>query len=235
MRLFQAIRRQGLQMPMIALGGASAVCIACIAGRLWLGAQLRQAYLVWNLFLAWLPLLLAILAADRFARRDTWRDRPLALLAAAWLLFFPNAPYIFTDLVHVATIWQHAFWTDMLLVLLCAFTGFLAGFLSLQLMHRLVAVVWGRWAGWAFVAVVSGLSGFGVYLGRFVRLNSWNVLTHPVRVLEGTTLAAGNVLTQWQHTKFFILFSLFLLLGYVMLFAISHPARTSATLEADRV
>lgn len=230
MKFKNAILRQGLQLPVLAVAGTSAICIAWVVYRLIVGAQVRQAYLAWNLFLAWLPLVFAILAMERFAQQGTIRDRKLAALFTAWVLFFPNAPYIFTDLVHLIPS-EHRFWSELMLVLLCALTGFVAGFLSLQLMHRLVAKLWGRWAGWGFVMAASCLSAFGVYLGRFARLNSWNVLTHPLRVLEGASQAALNIATQWQDTKFLILFSLFLMLGYVLLFALAGRADESAALR----
>jgi uncharacterized membrane protein len=264
MKLLKFIRNQGLAAPVFALLLASAACVALVAYRVVVTHWPWQAYLIWNLFLAWLPLVFAVMAVERFGSgtgfqpvrrgpdvsepaelsansfvppgrqdacptRRALRDRKFLALGAAWLLFFPNAPYIFTDLVHVRTAWPHNLWVDLLLILLCALTGFLAGFLSLQVMHRLATRLWGRLAGWGFVAVVSALAGFGVYLGRFVRLNSWNVLTHPVWLAEGAGHAAWNVMTQWNHTKFLVLFSLFLLLAYVMLHALTLQRRAPAT------
>jgi len=234
MKAIRTIHDQGLAAPVLALLLASFILTLIVVYRIIVGCQVRHAYLVWNLFLAWLPLVFALLATQQFTPGGHWSDRRFLALAGAWLLFFPNAPYIFTDLVHVLGVWRHGFWTELMLVLLCALTGFLAGFLSLQLMHGLVVRAWGRWAGWGFVAAVSGLSAFGVYLGRFLRLNSWNVLTHPLHVVESTGLAAWTVMTQWQHAKFLILFSLFLLLGYVMLYAISQTARAGASGPAVR-
>ena len=262
MKLLQLIRKQNLTAPVFALIAVSAICTLLVAYRIIAGCQVRHAYLIWNLFLAWMPLGFAVLAAERFRsgtgvspvrceiespessdtggslfrsldRRDACpttnilRDRKFLALGIAWLLFFPNAPYIFTDLVHVLATWRQSFWAELMLILLVAMTGFLAGFLSLQVMHSLATRLWGRAGGWMFVAAVSGLSGFGVYLGRFVRLNSWDVL-NPVRLLERTTTAGLNLLTQWHHTKFFILFSLFLLLAYVMLFALTQTEKAES-------
>ena len=233
MKLFHLFRKQGLTAPVFALALASACLTALLVIRAIYGCEVRHLYLVGNLFLAWLPLLFAVLAVERFTVTNHPRDRKFLALAIAWLLFFPNAPYIFTDLVHVAKYWRPSFWAELMLVLLGALTGFLAGFLSLQVMHGLATRLWGRARGWFFVAVVSGLSGFGVYLGRFLRLNSWDVL-NPVRLVERTGEAAWNLATQWQHTKFFILFSLFLLLGYVMLFALTLQRQESATMPGGR-
>lgn len=265
MKLLQLIRKQNLTAPVFALVAASAICTLLVAYRIIVGCQVRHAYLIWNLFLAWLPLGFAVLAAERFrsgtgvspARRErdapessgmsgssfrsldrrdacpttvALRDRKFFALAFAWLLFFPNAPYIFTDLVHVLATWRQSFWAELMLILLVAMTGFLAGFLSLQVMHGLATRLWGCVGGWLFVVMVSGLAGFGVYLGRFVRLNSWDVL-NPARLLERTGTASLNLLTQWQHTKFLILFSLFLLLGYVMLFALTQQRHERATTQ----
>jgi len=221
MKLLRIIHNQGLAAPVLALLLASFILTLLVAYRIVAGCQVRHAYLVWNLFLAWMPLLFAVLAAQRFDTGSGRLDRGLLALSTAWLLFFPNAPYIFTDLVHVLATWRHTFWSELMLILLGAMTGFLAGFLSLQLMHRLVARQWGRVAGWVFVGAVSGLSAFGVYLGRFVRLNSWDVLVNPIELAKGASLGALNLVTHWPHTKFLILFTLFLLLAYTMLFALT--------------
>lgn len=225
MSLLRAIHRQGLVAPVFALAMASIILTAMVAYRILAGCAVWHAYLVWNLFLAWLPLVFAVLAVERFAVAGGLRDRKFMALGIVWLLFFPNAPYIFTDVVHLFSGWRSSFWVELIMILLCALTGFLAGFLSLQVMHNLVARTHGRFAGWLFVASVSGLAGFGVYLGRFVRLNSWDVLTNPLRLLEGAGAGVWLLVTQWHHTKFLIVFSIFLLLGYGMLFALTQAKR----------
>jgi uncharacterized membrane protein len=233
MKLLHSIRKQGLGLPVFALFAASVTCCALVAYRILAGAEVRHAYLVWNLFLAWLPLVFALFALERFSLTNNAGDRRGLLMGIAWLLFFPNAPYIFTDLVHVLAMGRPTFWTELMLILIVALTGFLAGFLSLQVMHGLAIRRWGRAAGWLFVAGVSGLAGFGVYLGRFTRLNSWDVLLNPVQLVRRTSWGAWTLLTEWQHTKYLILFSLFLLLGYVMLFALTQRRPADAMLENE--
>lgn len=233
MSLLRGIRNERLVAPVLALLLASFVLTLLLAYRIVVGCQVRHAYLVWNLFLAWVPLAFALLATQQFTASGHWRDRRLLLLGGVWLLFFPNSPYIFTDLVHVLATGRPTFWSELMLILLGSLTGFLAGFLSLQLMHRLAERAWGRTGGWLFVAVVSGLSAFGVYLGRFVRLNSWDVLVNPVGLAKLTGIATLNLATQWHHTKFLILFTLFLLLGYTMLFALTQRHHGTATLTGQ--
>lgn len=225
MKFIRLVCKHNLGMPVFTLVAASGVCCALIAYRILAGCEVRHAYLVWNLFLAWLPLVFALFAVERFSVANHPYDRKFLVLGVAWLLFFPNAPYIFTDLVHVLAKGRPTFWTELMIILLTAMTGFLAGFLSLRVMHGFVTRVCGWAAGWIFVTVISGLAAFGVYLGRFTRLNSWDVLLNPVRLVHRTGWGAWNLMTEWQHTKFLILFSLFLLLGYVMLFALTQPKR----------
>jgi uncharacterized membrane protein len=139
----------------------------------------RPAYLflLWNLFLAWLPLLMA-LATEALRRLP-----PLALgPALLWLLFLPNAPYLLTDLMHLGRWGNAPLWVDLLLLLIFGLTGLLLGFVSLELMHGLVEDVLGRLAGWLFVVVALSLSSVGVYIGRFLRWNSWDALLQPAAV-----------------------------------------------------
>src|SRR6185436_9690308 len=133
-----------------------------------------------------------------------WR---LFAYAFAWLIFFPNAPYIFTDLTHLMSRHSGHFWVDLVLILLFAWTGFLLGFLSLYLMQSLVARRLGGAAGWVFIAVVAGLSGFGIYVGRFLRWNSWDVLLNPVGLFRDLAQWAANPLGHSNASVFPVLFA----------------------------
>lgn len=95
--------------------------------------------------------------------------------AVLWLLFFPNAPYILTDLLHL----RHPradipIWFDVLLINWFAWTGVLLGVFSLFIMHGIVMKTFGRIIGWFFVFCV------GIYIGRFLRWNSWDMLLNPI-------------------------------------------------------
>src|SRR6185503_5652035 len=89
---------------------------------------------------------------------------------------------ILTDLVHLGPKAHGRYWGDLVLILLFALIGLVLGFLSLFLMQRLVARRYGWPAGWLFVGVVAGLSGFGIYAGRFLRWNSWDVVFSPLEL-----------------------------------------------------
>src|SRR5947207_51824 len=95
MKLLKLAFKRETAMPMLALTFASGVSVALVLARiLWTG-NIGYGFLVWNLFLAWLPLVFALLASERYHNGSGGNWRFLGL-AGAWLLFFPNAPYIFT-------------------------------------------------------------------------------------------------------------------------------------------
>src|SRR5712671_4493429 len=142
-------------MPMLALTFASGVSVALVLARTLYTGKLSYAFLIWNLFLAWLPLVFALLACETYrSGRPNWRWRFLGF-AIAWLLFFPNAPYIFTDVIHLTNRYYSHFWVDLVLVLSCALTGFVLGFLSLYLIQSLVARAMGCLMSWGFIAGVA--------------------------------------------------------------------------------
>jgi uncharacterized membrane protein len=101
------------------------------------------------------------------------------------------------------------------------------GFVSLYLMQSIAARMFGRLTSWLFVAAVAGLSSFGVYLGRFLRLNSWDVVVRPGKIYHGLGAWAGSVSVNRTSVGFLLMFTAFLFLAYVMLYALTHlsPAR----------
>ncbi len=221
MRLLKIAFRRETAIPVLALSFASAACVALVVARIITTGNLRYSFLVWNLFLAWLPLLFALLACENYqtASARNWR---FASLAGAWLLFFPNAPYIFTDLIHLTTRYYGHFWVDLTLVLLCALTGLVLGFVSLYLMQTVVERMLGRPASWLFIAVVAALSGFGIYLGRFLRFNSWDVLFRPAQLYRGIGNWVADPLADVSSLAFTLLFATFVFFAYLMLYALTH-------------
>jgi len=203
---------------------ASGVSVALVVARIIWTWKLRYGFLAWNLFLAWIPLVFALLAHEKY-RQGAGRSWRFFVLGGAWLLFFPNAPYIFTDLIHLTTRFLPHFWVDLVLILMCALTGLVLGFVSLYLMQSVVSRMFGWLASWIFIAAVAGLSSFGIYLGRFLRCNSWDVLFQPGKVYQGI----GQSLTEpWSSSAprgFMVLFATFLFLAYVMLYGLTHLQR----------
>ncbi|MGE5249564.1 MAG: DUF1361 domain-containing protein [Bacteroidota bacterium] len=199
---------------------ASIMCVLMLAARMSYSDSGRYTGLVWNLFLAWIPFVLSYTAYVL-----SWRRYLLYLLipvtAFLWLLFFPNAPYILTDLQHLARESQNTpLWYDVIMLVWFSWTGLLLGLVSLYFMHEIVHRTFGRAAGWAFVIIVSALSSFGVYLGRFGRFNSWDFLQAPGEIAVSVL---GLVIDpSLRLVAFTSLFAIFYLFVYLTLYSFGH-------------
>ncbi len=222
MKLLKIALKRETAMPMLALTFASGVSVALVVARIVRTGNIGYGFLLWNLFLAWLPLIFALLASEKYQAAASGRNWRFLGLAGAWLLFFPNAPYIFTDLIHLRTHFFNHFWVDLVLILLCALTGLVLGFVSLYLMQSVVTRMLGRAASWLFIATVAGLSGFGIYLGRILRFNSWDVLFKPVDLYHGIGRWAADPLANSSSFGFPVLFATFMFIAYVMLYGLTH-------------
>ena len=160
-----------------ALALASFGCCGLVAIRVLHTGVPNFTYLIWNLFLAWIPFVLAILLYD--GERRAARPPALVVLGVLWLVFFPNAPYIVTDFVHLDHDPLSPYWYDGLTIAAFAATGMLLGLGSLYLVHSVVRKEIGAVAGWLTAAAALALGSVGIYVGRFLRLNSWDLWTSP--------------------------------------------------------
>lgn len=151
-------------------------CLALLAYRIHWSGRTSFFFLSWNLALAAIPLAFALAALGLTRERRTYAS--LAMLLP-WLLFLPNAPYILTDLLHLKARAPIPLWYDLILLLAFALTGLLLGFLSMMCAERVLLKVFKRPVVIAIHGVVLFLCGFGIYLGRFLRWNSWEIATRP--------------------------------------------------------
>jgi uncharacterized membrane protein len=199
-------------------------CACMIAVRINRTGSGYYAFLVVNLFLAAVPLFFSTALRIATQRRLHWTIR-LAVFSL-WLLFLPNAPYILTDILHLTRASHAPAWYDLALLLSFSGTGLLLGYLSLIDVQTIVARSFGLTCGWIFAMVSLVLSGFAIYLGRFLRWNSWDVLIEPTRVLD----IIGGVVHPWAHTQAVsvtLIFGGILTLGYITLrVLLAHPERT---------
>lgn len=198
----------------IIIGALLLWCVSLIAFRVERTGSFFFVFLIWNLVLAGVPLVASttLRATERFRL-------PLAVQASCfglWLLFLPNAPYILTDLLHLAPRPPAPPWYDLALLLSCSGTGLLLGYLSLVDVHGIVAKRFGAVTGWIVAVCTLFLTGFAIYLGRFLRWNSWEVLTNPVRlfdIVDGLRHPASHPRTVAVTS----IFGIILALGYIAL------------------
>lgn len=167
----------------------------------------------WNLVLAWIPLLFA-LAAWLIIQRSTLLPVVIILLAG-WLLFLPNSAYIITDLIHLRARYGAPLWFDALLVFSFAWNGLVVGMTSVWIVQSLVERWFGAVAGWLLAGGALFASAFGIYLGRFLRWNSWDLLTEPKALMNDILPRLLNPLAHPQTLAVTLLLAGMLLMIYV--------------------
>lgn len=181
-----------------------------IAARMLLSSSLRNAFLAWNIFLAVVPLLCAYYSGNKNSM-IRW------LLAGTWLLFLPNAMYIITDLVHLPLRSSAFFWFDLVLLFVSAAYGMILGFLSIRRMECM-ATECGYGAQIPFLRIILMLlCGYGIYLGRIERWNSWDLLVQPVALLRSVLYHARHPFRAQEVWELSTLFGISLLLLYRLL------------------
>lgn len=210
-----ASRRRSLLVA--ALLAASALLALGVAVRVVLVHSFDGTNLVWNLFLAWIPFVVALVLYDG-ARRGT-SGGTLVALGAAWLLFLPNAPYIVTDVKWLGEYAGGRLAYDAALIGTAATIGLVLGFVSLYLVQVVVAGRFGHVAGWALAWTALALSGVGVYLGRFERWNSWEVVTEPTTIVGQLARAALDPLAHTRPLALSIAFAVTWCVGYALFYS----------------
>jgi uncharacterized membrane protein len=165
--------------------------------------ELTYGFFPWNTLLALVPLLFS----RKLKHKEEW-DMSASALLTGWLLFFPNAPYIITDLFHFSKDPGVPYWFDLVLVVSGTWNGMLLGFLSLmQVEQFLRKKLSGAWATIITILCIF-LCGYGIYLGRYLRYNSWDILTNPIELLSAM---ANHVFSPFDNTRiwaFTLVFSL---------------------------
>ncbi|CAG5004747.1 hypothetical protein DYBT9275_03437 [Dyadobacter sp. CECT 9275] len=166
------------------LAFVSAAAVALLIFRFMLTGIPDFIFLTWNLFLAWVPLFLIkwVWEQDKSNRLPLWL---LTVYLSVWLLFFPNAPYIITDLKHLKAVPENMLWYDAIMIFTFAVAGFLTGLYSIRIVFRILTSRWSHLLAWTSITSAMVLSGFGIFLGRYGRWNSWDVVTQPRALLHG--------------------------------------------------
>jgi uncharacterized membrane protein len=187
----------------------------------------RYYIYVWNMFLAWIPFVFSLIVHNRYYKGKGIINSILIFICMGiWLLFYPNAPYIITDFIHISVSnypfkiedtleFQRNFriWYDFILIAFCALIGYLLGVASLYLNQIIVKDKFNNLISWIFVIIVSFLSGYGIYLGRFVRFNSWDIISNPMKLF-------GYIINSFklEAIYFTLMFGMVLLFTYILVY-----------------
>lgn len=167
-------------------------------------------FLVWNVFLAFIPYAITMYLNTK----QNFSKLKLGFWFLVWLAFLPNAPYIVTDLIHIRMGNESLLWLDVLVILSFALSGLLLFYLSILDMQKLIALKFKRIPIAASTFIVLFLCGFGVYLGRFLRYNSWEIISEPQVLISDVFNILISPFQNADAWLFTLGFSGFLIVGY---------------------
>lgn len=213
---------------------ASALCLLALSARCeWVGRN-ALVFLAWNLLLAWMPLVFnglrwAYLTLHARIGAPRWMRAPAIAFDFAWLMFLPNAPYLVTDLIHLTARPPVPLWFDVLFFSGFAATGCWLGLVSLELV---LARVKGRMMSLAAATLVCVLCGYGVFMGRFWRFNSWDILHDPLGLFVRALQPLLDPSSHRGAVAFTFGFALFFGMQ-LLLFAVAMSPRARATSPAE--
>jgi len=200
------------------LAGVSAFAVGLVFLRFVLSGTTHYSNLLWNLVLAWLPLGLALFVYDRHRRGA--RLPALAVPLLLWFLFLPNAPYLVTEFGLLRVIQDMPVWFDVALLATFGWTGLMLGFVSVYLVQVVARRLAGPIAGWTCALVALGTAGVGIYLGRYLRWNSWDLIVQPAAVLRNSV----SRLDSPQLIGMSLVMATFLTVAYTVLYVVLAAA-----------
>lgn len=184
--------------------------------RIKLNQSFYYSFLVWNLFLAFIPFCVTL-----YLRSKTHLSKTnLFTCFTIWLLFLPNAPYIITDLLHFKRSISHFWWLDILMLTSFAINGLILFYMSLLDMEILLKKHLSSREVNILLILVFFSTGFGIYIGRFLRFNSWDILQNPEVLIS----SIFDIITKpYQHIEawaFTVCFASFLCLTHYLIKAL---------------
>jgi uncharacterized membrane protein len=180
-----------------------------------------------NLFLAWIPIACSGIALFIFLTQKAVTPTPwiVVLLLLVWFVFFPNSTYLITEFHHLKEdVTEVPFWFDTIVILSLALCGVMLGCFSLFLVQRLLLLYITRVDAWIIFILYVFLSNIGIYIGRFLRFNSWDIVTNPLGLIHHLLSAFRDRKQARNIFLFSSLFTVFLLTFYLFLYSAVEPA-----------
>jgi|SRR5215213_6140865 len=184
--------------------------------------QLMFLSLIWNLFLAFIPFAFT----TYLLKRPDWMESKWKFTAISftWLLFIPNAFYIITDLFHLEERSVIPLWFDLALIFSFAWNGLLLGILSVRQMEKIWEARY-KWSELFFIYPVMLLNAFGIYIGRYLRYNSWDIVSNPFGLTEDIIYLLIHPIRNRFDWSMIFCFSVFMTLLYLTIKKLSKEIR----------
>lgn len=170
-------------------------------------------YILWNIFLATLPFLVSLLMLSYF-KAGTLTKQVFAIGSIVWILLLPNAPYIVTDLIHIGQGITVPEIFDSFVLFSSALVGLVMGMYSMAHMEEIFTSKYGINRSSVVMTAVILLSSVGIYLGRFLRWNSWDVFTNPLSIYTDVREVVSYQANHSETLMYIGLFFVFIYFSY---------------------
>lgn len=190
----------------------SAFCLFMVLGRCVKTGQFGFVFLLWNLFLAFVPYWIS----TYITRHREMKLLQLIILSGLWLLFLPNAPYMITDLFHLHKRAYLPVWFDLVLILSFAATGLYLFYISVHQMTEVIKARLPQLHKPLFLLLLFLAVSYGVYIGRFLRVNSWDVV-NPFALAKTCLMPLSHVHCLKDVCSFTFIFTGLLLCLFLVL------------------
>lgn len=174
--------QQRVAWHLVGFGAATAVCIGLVLTDTAVNQAFTHGYLIWNLFLAWLPLLFAY-ELYRVIQRQPWSSWTALGLTVFWFAFLPNSFYLVSDFVHLGDFEANQLVFGAAILTALTLTGLWLGFTSLILVHMQLRKRLDAPTSAVLAGITLFIASVAVYIGRDLRWNSWDLLLNPFGLL----------------------------------------------------
>jgi uncharacterized membrane protein len=114
------------------------------------------------------------------------------------------------------------FWYDLMLILSFVWNGILLGILSVRQMEKIIAAKWQVKTEVYFIYPVMFLNALGVYIGRYLRFNSWDVVTNPFQLASDIIYLFVHPVQNRFDWSMILCYSLFMTLVYITMKKLSR-------------
>lgn len=212
---------------LVTLMAASATSCLLLGLRIITTGTDRYWFMFWNLFLAWLPLLFAVLLR-KWLKNNSWQSWQGITLTGLWVLLLPNSFYVLSDLIHLRPTGDISLLYDALLLFSFTVNGFIVGFISVYLVHQQFIKRLKYKQTLMLIGLVFLLCGFAVYLGRSLRWNSWDIFIHPAGILFDVSNELINPLAHPQVVITTLTFFMLLCSLYAVAYQVVSVASNSS-------
>ncbi len=200
---------------------SSLLSIIMLVARIIVAGNYNYWFLSWNLVLAWVPLIFALGLRIRLFKNPflSWQS---IILFAFWLGFLPNSFYLITDLIHLQSSGDTIILFDIAMVMSFIINGLILGYLSVYIVHSQLRPRMTRHQSWMIIQLVFLASSFAIYLGRYLRWNTWDILFNPFGLLFDISERIVNPIIHMETYVITLTFFAVLSVTYTIIYQLAH-------------